>query len=139
MKPSRSDVDSGVSRSCGSAASTRPASRAALTSLPVAIPGWTSTPWIVMSADAALNVSSVNSPASEPSNVYAHAAPKPSMSNLCAPLPISSSGDVGGAGFGRQLRHGWGTEQGAAARHLNGPAVEAAVHERLDARPRLVG
>ena len=92
MKPSRSDVVSGVSRSCGSAARTRPARRAALTSLPVAWPGWTSTPVIVMSADAAVNVSSVNSPASDPSRVYAHSAPNASMSNRCAPSPISSSG-----------------------------------------------
>ena len=69
MNPSRSDVVSGVSRSCGSAASTRPASRAALTSLSLAVPGCTSTPWIVSSAEAAVNVSSVNSPASEPSSV----------------------------------------------------------------------
>ena len=54
--------------------------------LAIAIPGWTSTPWIVSSAAAALNVSSLKSPASSPSNVNAHSAPKPSMSNRNAPL-----------------------------------------------------
>ena len=43
MKPWRPEVASGVS-SGGRAASRRPASRAALTSLPVAKPGWTSIP-----------------------------------------------------------------------------------------------
>ena len=47
MKPSRPEVVSGVRRSAGSAATTCAASRAALTSLPFAKPGWTSTPWIV--------------------------------------------------------------------------------------------
>ena len=40
----------------------------------------------------AVNVSSVNSPPSEPSSVYAQTAPKRSMSKSVAPSPISSSG-----------------------------------------------
>ena len=44
MKPSRPEVVSGVRRSDGSAATICAASRSALTSLPVAWPGWTSTP-----------------------------------------------------------------------------------------------
>ena len=44
MNPSRPDVVSGVRRSDGSAATIWAASRSALTSLPVAWPGWTSTP-----------------------------------------------------------------------------------------------
>ena len=47
MKPSRPEVVSGVSRSDGRAARISPASRAALTSLPVAQPGWMSTPCTV--------------------------------------------------------------------------------------------
>ena len=61
MKPSRPEVVSGV-RSPGRAARMRPASRMALTSLPVAKPGWTSTPWTVTIASAALKVSSWTSP-----------------------------------------------------------------------------
>ena len=91
MKPSRPDVVSGVEvrRKRGQ---DRPASVEALTSLPVAKPGCTSTPWITRSAPAAVNVSSCNSPADEPSSVYAQAAPKRSMSNSDAPCPTSSSG-----------------------------------------------
>ena len=70
MKPSRPEVVSGVRRSDGSAATMSAASRSALTSLPVAWPGWTSTP-VDRDHDllGAENVSSVNSPISEPSIV----------------------------------------------------------------------
>ena len=91
MKPSRPSVRSGV-RSAGSAASTSPASRAALTSLSFAQPGCASTPWIVSATSSAANVSSCSSPRSEPSSVYAQTAPKASTSNSVAPSPISSSG-----------------------------------------------
>ena len=47
MNPSRPDVVSGVRPSDGSAARIWAASRSALTSLPVACPGWTSTPLTV--------------------------------------------------------------------------------------------
>ena len=68
-EPLAARVVSGVSRSDGSEASTRPASRAALTSLPVAKPGWMSTPWTVNVTSTALNVSSCSSPGCEPSSV----------------------------------------------------------------------
>ena len=68
MKPSRPEVASGV-RSDGSAARIRPASVEAFTSLPVAKPGCTSTPWMTRSAPAAVNVSSWSSPTVEPSSV----------------------------------------------------------------------
>ncbi len=70
----------------------RAASRAAFTSLPFAQPGWMSTPCTVSCTSTALNVSSCSSPGCEPSSVYAHSAPKRSMSNSDAPWPISSSG-----------------------------------------------
>lgn len=69
MKPSRPEVVSGVSRSEGRAARIRAAIRAALTSLPVAKPGWTSWPVTVIVALAAVKVSSCSSPRVEPSTV----------------------------------------------------------------------
>ena len=59
----------GRERSAGSAATMRAASRSALTSLPVAKPGWTSTPVMRTIASSAENVSSWSSPSSEPSIV----------------------------------------------------------------------
>jgi hypothetical protein len=59
----------GVRRSCGSAATIRPATRAALTRMSFAKPGWTSTPVTVIVASTAENVSSWISPTVEPSSV----------------------------------------------------------------------
>ena len=93
MNPSRPEVVSGVSRSDGSAARICAAIRAALTSVPFAQPVCVSTPWIVSVTLEPVNVSSCSSPMSEPSSVYAHAAPKRAMSKSRAPSPpVSSSG-----------------------------------------------
>ena len=95
------DVDEAVapgrspraSASAGSAASTRPARRAALTSLPVAKPGWTSTPWIVTIASAPVNVSSCSSPTRRAVHrVGARARRSARRRRATAPWPISSSG-----------------------------------------------
>ena len=69
MKPSRPSVVSGVSVSPGSSASSRPASRAALTSLPIAQPGWMSTPSKTTVTSVPENVSSWISPGWDPSSV----------------------------------------------------------------------
>ena len=69
MNPSRPEVVSGVSRSSGSALRMRPATRRALTSLPLAQPVWMSTPSIVRVTLTPLKVSSWSSPRPEPSIV----------------------------------------------------------------------
>ena len=62
MKPSLPEVVSGVSRSVGSAATICAATRRALTSLPVANPGWTPTPLTRSRTSIALKDSSQSSP-----------------------------------------------------------------------------
>ena len=118
MNPSRSPVVSGVSVSEGSAATICATSLSALTSLPVAWPGWTSIPRTVTTADIALNVSSWSSPISEPSSVYAQSAPKRGMSNSVAPSPISSSGVNATRSVGRG-------SSGCAARYATAAMISA--------------
>ena len=68
MKPSRPEVVSGLSVGGQRGDDPRGEPRA-LTSLPVAKPGWTSTPVISTIASSAVNVSSWSSPSVEPSIV----------------------------------------------------------------------
>ena len=103
----------------------RPASRAALTSLPVACPGWTSTPTIRIRTSTAENVSSWSSPSVDPSSVYAHRAPNSATSNSSAPIPISSSGVKPIRSVGRAAS-GWPTSHATAAMISAIPALSSA-------------
>ena len=89
--PSRSSVVSGERPSRGSAATTSARSFTALTSRPLAVPGWTPTPLIVSLSWYAENDSVSISPRPEPSNVYARSAPNTARSKWSVPLPTSSS------------------------------------------------
>ena len=67
--PSRPSVVSGESRSAGRLATKRAAALTGLTSLPLAVPGWTPTPWKVTLSSIADHVSFSISPTTEPSSV----------------------------------------------------------------------
>ena len=125
MKPSRPEVVSGERLSSGSSATIRAARRVALTSLPVAKPGWTSTPSMSMIASAPVKVSSWSSPRVEPSIVYAQLAPKASTSKSEAPMPISSSGVKAIRRFGRGSS-GWAARWATAVMISATPALSSA-------------
>ena len=126
MKPSRSAVVSGVSSSLAAASPTmREARWIALTSLPVASPGWIDTPVTVTTAKSAEKVSNTISPASAPSKDIGEIGPEIGGRRASTPRPISLVWGEGDAD-GRPRQVGFSSRWRAAVMMMGTPALSSA-------------